>query len=394
MTTDKSGKKRRRSIWALFYDRRRTRLVGGFQLRFLLTQIVGLVVSLALLIALLFVPAMVDVFGEDVGSGLEAANQFLVLHATAWPFVAITLVLVSYVMVLNTHRLAGPIYRFRRVFADVERGVLTMRVSTRQHDYLATEAHELDRMVASLRERIGSAQAELARVRDEVTQLAHGDEPGSASRFTELSEAVARAQVTLGQFHTDRDASNTLGREKSLASEAEFSQDVPSATPLRPRGFTLIELLLVLAMIGIIAALAMPAYSRALEAARVTRAIGDIRAIGRESQVNLLLKGCLPSALADIGMDILRDPWGRPYEYAVIAKPGKGGPPLCTACAGACIGIAQARKDKNLVPLNSDFDVYSVGPDGVSAAPLAPPASHDDVVRANDGGYFGLGRDY
>jgi general secretion pathway protein G len=46
------------------------------------------------------------------------------------------------------------------------------------------------------------------------------------------------------------------------------------------------------------------------------------------------------------------------------------------------------------VPINSDYDLYSVGKDGVSSGPLTAGPSRDDVIRANDGGFFGLARDY
>jgi general secretion pathway protein G len=46
------------------------------------------------------------------------------------------------------------------------------------------------------------------------------------------------------------------------------------------------------------------------------------------------------------------------------------------------------------VPINSDFDLYSVGRDGQSAPALTARVSHDDVVRANDGGFIGLAIDY
>jgi general secretion pathway protein G len=60
--------------------------------------------------------------------------------------------------------------------------------------------------------------------------------------------------------------------------------------------------------------------------------------------------------------------------------------------AGANVG--QLRKDHNLVPINTDFDLYSVGRDGLSVAPLTAPRSRDDVVRGNNGAYIGLGENY
>ena len=52
--------------------------------------------------------------------------------------------------------------------------------------------------------------------------------------------------------------------------------------------------------------------------------------------------------------------------------------------------VGQARKDRFLVPLNSDFDLYSLGKDKSSAAPLNAKASRDDILRALDGGFIGV----
>lgn len=65
---------------------------------------------------------------------------------------------------------------------------------------------------------------------------------------------------------------------------------------------------------------------------------------------------------------------------------GGGGPP--------CGGVGGARKDRFLVPINSDFDVYSMGKNLDSVAPLNPPKSQDDVIRASDGGFYGLARNF
>jgi general secretion pathway protein G len=47
------------------------------------------------------------------------------------------------------------------------------------------------------------------------------------------------------------------------------------------------------------------------------------------------------------------------------------------------------RKDRFLVPINTYYDLYSMGPDGQSQPPLTARVSRDDVIRANDGQYFG-----
>lgn len=63
-----------------------------------------------------------------------------------------------------------------------------------------------------------------------------------------------------------------------------------------------------------------------------------------------------------------------------------GGPP--------CGGIGGARKDRFLVPINSDFDIYSIGKNGATVVALTPPQSQDDVIRASDGGFYGLAKNF
>lgn len=57
-------------------------------------------------------------------------------------------------------------------------------------------------------------------------------------------------------------------------------------------------------------------------------------------------------------------------------------------------GAIQPRKDRFLVPINSDYDLYSMGADGRSVAPLTASMSRDDIIRANDGAFVGLAEDY
>jgi len=53
-----------------------------------------------------------------------------------------------------------------------------------------------------------------------------------------------------------------------------------------------------------------------------------------------------------------------------------------------------ARKNHSLVPINTDFDLYSTGPDGRSSPPLTAKHSQDDIVRASDGAFIGVASDY
>lgn len=56
--------------------------------------------------------------------------------------------------------------------------------------------------------------------------------------------------------------------------------------------------------------------------------------------------------------------------------------------------MGEVRKDRFQVPINSDFDLYSSGPDGQSRGPLSAPVSRDDILRANDGAFYGVAEDF
>ena len=144
-------------------------------------------------------------------------------------------------------------------------------------------------------------------------------------------------------------------------------------------GFTLIELMVTIAIIGTLAGIATPMYINYIEKAKIARCTTEMKMIERAITIYFFDVESYPSSLSDIGMDSILDPWGNPYEYLNIeTAKGKG----------------KLRKDHSLVPINSDFDLYSKGPDGKSQSPLTANASRDDIIRANNGQFFGVASDY
>lgn len=57
-------------------------------------------------------------------------------------------------------------------------------------------------------------------------------------------------------------------------------------------------------------------------------------------------------------------------------------------------GEAARRRDRYMFPLNTDYDLFSLGADGATAVAIGNRVSLDDVIRAQNGGYFGLAGDY
>ncbi len=167
------------------------------------------------------------------------------------------------------------------------------------------------------------------------------------------------------------------------------------------RAFSLIEVLIVVGIIGTIAAIVVPVYMDALDKARVAHAIGDIAVLSEEISFFWFDNSRYPDSLAEIGRGGMLDPYGEPYEYLNIADAGPGGGGGGGGRGGRGGGgggggsqASGARKDRFLVPVNSDFDLYSTGKDKESAPPFSAPMSHDDIVRANNGMFVGLAEEF
>lgn len=139
-------------------------------------------------------------------------------------------------------------------------------------------------------------------------------------------------------------------------------------------GFTLIEVILAVAIIGILASVAFPAYKNYQEKAKVQVAVTDISKMSDTINSYWLDAREYPETLVEIGLGTKLDPWGNPYRYLNLDKNGNGG----------------ARRDKNLNPLNTDFDLYSTGKDGATKLPISQKDSLDDVLRINDGKFVDL----
>ncbi len=146
----------------------------------------------------------------------------------------------------------------------------------------------------------------------------------------------------------------------------------------RQRAFTLVELMIALIVIGALAAIAIPSYQQYIEDTKNKQAIKDIAELSMAMERFHTENATFPGNLAALGANLPgNDPWGNAYQYLgidVTPPPANG----------------DVRRDKNMNPLNSDYDLYSMGPDGDTAKQLTAAKATDDIVRAGNGGFIGI----
>jgi general secretion pathway protein G len=146
--------------------------------------------------------------------------------------------------------------------------------------------------------------------------------------------------------------------------------------PVRHAGFTLVEILICLGIISVLICIAVPTYKWNKERQKTNAAIVDIAVMATTLKGIQLDNREYPE---DLPEDLRKlDPWGNPYQYLRMQGASNG----------------KKRKDKSLVPINTDFDLYSMGPDGRSVAPLTAKHSRDDIVRAANGRFIGVATDF
>ena len=137
----------------------------------LLPLIVATTTAITLCIFFVFLTGGLQEFASDEEALRNATSRVQIQTAIAVGAVLVVhIVLVVWLGLLASHRIAGPIYRIRKTMAEVTKGNMNVRVHLRDGDKLGEVADTFNEMMDSLADRIAPDEPE-----GEVEKLPEAD---------------------------------------------------------------------------------------------------------------------------------------------------------------------------------------------------------------------------
>lgn len=134
------------------YKRRKYLIDRRLQAKYALLTILLLLVYTFLFAAILFIPQILGLVASNtIDEQAKAARTLLNLHQSVWPALGLVAVILSTTSIFVTHKIAGPVYRFRKVLSEVSAGNLEISIKLRKRDDLKDLAEDLNNVISELR---------------------------------------------------------------------------------------------------------------------------------------------------------------------------------------------------------------------------------------------------
>ena len=191
------------------FKRRRYFIDKQLQTKYIALSVIMLLVYTMLFVAILLSPYIIALtFDAPIAEQTEAAKTLLILDASIWPALGIVIFIMSSLSIFITHKIAGPVYRFKKVLAEISCGNLDVSIKLRDKDDLKDLAEEFNLVIGDLRGLV-------ATLRDDDQTL--------SSCINELEEKIQADQISRedGKALIEKMQASKVGLEKALSKYAK-----------------------------------------------------------------------------------------------------------------------------------------------------------------------------
>ena len=188
------------------YRRKRYIVDRKLQFRLLIYNGIYFLIITAAIWGGLFLPLVLDLSNPalSISEQGEAASKILYLHSRLGPVLLFVFLILGTHSVLVSHKIAGPLYRFKATFNQVAHGDLSRVDAIRKGDLLVSEQAKIEEMIGALGTRLKNVKKEHAAMEQALQKLikSQGDVPDAASReaIAQLEECQLRLKKELEYF--------------------------------------------------------------------------------------------------------------------------------------------------------------------------------------------------
>lgn len=175
-------------------ERRKKKLIDrNVQVKVAFIVLSYVLVYLLLFALFIFVPLAYQIQTEVVFSSKlqEGANAFITLHKHFWPAALMVLLIISFHSIRISHRIAGPVFRFKETMKMIQKKDLSVDTFIRKGDFFADLMEEINRAIKSLREGIEDIREKDEKVYQAIQGLTERINRGDIP-LEELKESVLR----------------------------------------------------------------------------------------------------------------------------------------------------------------------------------------------------------
>ncbi len=189
-----------------FFRRRHFIINKDLQFSLLAISIFYLLLFLVVIGSILFIPAMIELDRVDYSSdqAVLAANKILYIHSKFWPAVIFALIVIALHSIRTSHKIAGPLYRFDRLFESMKEGNLSQKISLRKGDYLINEMDNINEMLESLQIRVQEIKDAQSGLNEAISEckdvVSHASKDEISKRMNDITEKGDQLGEKLAYF--------------------------------------------------------------------------------------------------------------------------------------------------------------------------------------------------